>query len=63
MIKKEGQKYSVWSANGKKRLSRPMSKRKAHVRLGQVEWFKKHPNHKSLSREYLKFRLKAQKNP
>lgn len=43
MIKKEGNKYSVWSEDGKKRLGKPGSKAQAHKRLAQVEWFKHHP--------------------
>jgi hypothetical protein len=43
MIKKEGNKYSVWSEDGKKRLGKPASKEQAVKRLRQVEYFKHHP--------------------
>jgi hypothetical protein len=43
MIKKEGNKYSVWSEDGKKRLGKPGSKAQAHKRLAQVEYFKHNP--------------------
>lgn len=43
MIKKEGNKYSVWSEDGKKRLGKPGSKAQAVKRLRQVEFFKHHP--------------------
>lgn len=65
MIKKEGNKYSVWSEDGKKRLGKPGSKAQAHKRLAQVEWFKHHPNKsyssflkKAVSEERLKEHVK-----
>jgi len=39
MIKKTGEKYTVYSKEGK-RMSKPMSKEAAHKRLMQIEWFK-----------------------
>jgi hypothetical protein len=47
MIRKVDGGYSVFSKKGK-RLSKPTSKHEAHVRLGQIEWFKEHPDHKSM---------------
>jgi len=39
MIKKTGNKYTVYSQSGK-RMSKPTSKAKAKKRLGQIEYFK-----------------------
>lgn len=43
MIKKQGGKFVVKNKNGTKNLSKPMSKKQAEKRLGQIEWFKNHP--------------------
>jgi hypothetical protein len=40
MIVKEGSKYVVKSESGKKRLSKPESKKAAMKRLKQIEYFK-----------------------
>jgi hypothetical protein len=40
MIVKQGNKYEVKSESGKKRLSKPMSKKAAVKRLRQIEYFK-----------------------
>lgn len=41
MIKKTGEKFVVKSEDGKKNLSKPVSKEQAVKRLQQVEYFKK----------------------
>lgn len=41
MIKKEGEKYHVYSEDGSKHLGGPYtSKEQAEKRLKQIEWFK-----------------------
>jgi hypothetical protein len=40
MIVREGKKFVVKSESGKKRLSKPESKRAAEKRLKQIEYFK-----------------------
>lgn len=46
MIKHIGNKWRVVSETGKN-LGTFASKAQAAKRLGQVEWFKHHPNHKT----------------
>lgn len=43
MIKKEGDKYVLYSKDGSKRLSKPESKKAVEKRERMVEWFKAHP--------------------
>ena len=46
MIRHIGNKWVVLSEKGKK-LGSFASKAQAAKRLGQIEWFKHHPNHKT----------------
>lgn len=42
MIRKSGNLYKVYSKSGKP-MSKSVSKKKAVARLGQIEYFKHHP--------------------
>lgn len=42
MIKKEGDYWVVKSEDGTRSFGKYKSKRAAHIRLGQIEWFGKH---------------------